>query len=134
MCPLNNVTATTPTVTVHYATYLDADNDGREDDVFANATLTLTAGTNKIFFMYRIIYPSSDVWSDIGSHTTTSTSLLFEFVIINGAYEEGWYTFEVEIFINNGMNDYYTADSYVFDPPEEDPQFPIGGTVTITSI
>ncbi len=124
----SRITARTCTINIDYIGYCDLDNDGKNDDVYAEVFITMWEGTNfltleaSLKFHGQLIY---SIYRD--NHVRTESEITYRFYFYNATYEAGWYVFSVWFQITNGENSAYLHRVKAFDPPEGDPDYPPGG-------
>ena len=120
-----------PKANVQYVSYCDLDNDGAEDDVYAEVLLTMLPGVNYLVFEASVKFEGEILYSIYrDNHVRTETEILYKFYFINIAFYSGVYIFTVWFEIENDEDVRYTSDTQPFDPPEGDPDYPPGGGVT----
>ena len=117
-------------ITIDTAYYCDLDSDGREDDIYADATFIIEEGWAFIFFDYEFVYPSGNSFEGEFHFTTIESNKVLHFRLYNGATEPGWYIFNIDAKIINNWNYVQVYESLVFDPPGGNEDDPI--TITIT--
>jgi hypothetical protein len=128
--PIANVEAKKPKLDILYVNYCDYDNDGKDDDVYAEVQLKLWKGTNNLVFEATVLFEGEILYSIFrDNHVITETLIIYKFHFINVAYDSGWYDFQVWFEITNGDNFIYLYEEVLFDPPGGDPDVPPGGGV-----
>ncbi|MHA2030881.1 MAG: hypothetical protein ACW99A_04520 [Candidatus Kariarchaeaceae archaeon] len=125
-------TIITPNILDAY--YGDLDEDGYEDDVFAEIEFSLRhyysdddddwektkyrPGDVAFYVELYLILPSGQTFAHKLKYSTDDRKFVFEYQMINHAIESGWYTLIVETATEDMMRyNYETSDKLVFDPP-----------------
>jgi len=116
---INVKAETTNTFKIVTAYYCDLDNDGKEDDIYAKAVLSLdSVAETTTGLIYELQKPSGNTVVDYYVYTTTADVITFEFFFINHVTEAGNYTFSVHAAVIRGSAITYYYDSIIFDPPD----------------
>ncbi len=116
-----------------HAEYLDADEDGSEDDtrflvyVFFNP-LYFDGSLIHLDCYFEIILPSNTTYAYKGYIRLPSESCIIQFDVYNTVTEPGWYTINFESSVKIKMIKYTCFCTTIFDPPTEAPG---GGGPTI---
>jgi hypothetical protein len=126
--PIANTFADNPNLKILYVNYCDYDNDGKDDDVYAEVQLKLWKGTNYLVFEVTLLFDGEIIYSMYrDNHVITEKKIIYKIHFINVAYDSGWYDFQVWYEITNGDNFVYLYEDVLFDPPGGDPDVPPGG-------
>ena len=116
-----------------HAEYLDADEDGIEDDT----RFLVDVHFNPLYFdgslirldcYFEIILPSNTTFAYRGFIKLASDSCIIQFDVYNTVTEPGWYTINFDSSVKIQMIKYTCFCTTIFDPPTETPA---GGGPTI---
>ncbi|MHA1461927.1 MAG: hypothetical protein ACTSQ0_02545 [Candidatus Heimdallarchaeota archaeon] len=116
-----------------HAEYLDADEDGVEDDtrflvdVYFNP-LYFDGSLIRLDCYFEIILPSGITFAYRGFIKLASDSCIIQFDVYNTVTEPGWYTINFDSSVKIQMIKYTCFCTTIFDPPTEAPG---GGGPTI---
>jgi hypothetical protein len=114
------------------AFYTDLDNDGFEDDVYAEAYLAFDDVVRaRILLIYTLTLPSGYTYRDYYYHKITSEFITYEFRIYNGAFESGDYIFDLVCIVHSNGEFQRYQDTLVFDPPGGADDEPPHSTITV---
>ena len=106
-----------------HAEYLDADDDGLEDDtrfsvdVFFNP-LYFDGSEIRLDCYFEIILPSNTTFAYKGFIKLDSVSCVIQFDVYNTVTEPGWYTINFESSVRLQMLKYTCFCTTIFDPPD----------------
>jgi len=128
MLQIVGINAETPKAKIQYVNYCDLDDDGKEDDVYAEVKLKMRDGVNYLVIEASLYFDGNLLYSIYrDNHIRTEDKIIYKFYFINVAYESGWYDFTIWFEITNGGVTEYIFDAATFDPPGGDPDYPPGG-------
>ncbi|MBY8999635.1 MAG: hypothetical protein KGD64_01850 [Candidatus Heimdallarchaeota archaeon] len=128
LVPNLGVDAATYGINIEHVEYCDLDDDGKEDDVYAEILVSMFEGTKNLIFKTTLKFDGEilhSIYRD--NHVRTEDEMLYKFYFINVAYESGWYVLQSWFFIYNEEQSGFYFDITIFDPPGGDPDYPIGG-------
>ncbi len=120
--------------TITFATYLDLDGTGVEDDIYANATIDLNTTKNNVAFTFDIylILPSGYTYEHRYCTNLDHGNYIFDMYFYNHATEPGWYELIIDVTLIDSQP-VRGREEFIFDPPgEKEGTNPPDATFTIS--
>ncbi len=108
-------------VEVIFANYTALEDDGYENDVYAEVKVYLYGGETYTFdYEITLTLPSGTSYTYLFIITTNIEDLLIYNFFFNHATESGWYTIDVNVLLHTGGQS-TDSHTYTFDPPGGSP-------------